>query len=274
MQEPERIYSWIADAKITVPEVLLVPLRAPDGQQIGTLWVVADKGHFNTGHAQTLAELATFTGMSLHMIRTEERLTRALEQERLVAGEMSHRVKNMYAVAASIVKMSAQKASSTREMSDNVIARLSALGRAHRVAESTQSDGVSLQDLLTSVLEPYVNCELSGPPVYLCKRALDPLVMTFHELATNALKYGALRASNGRVEVSWTRDDANVALTWRERNGPPPDTPAPLGFGSALIRSSIASLNGTITKSWPSAGLEARIMLPLDVLSEADVIET
>ena len=90
MEEPDRIYAWLADANITLPEVLLVPLRAPGGDQIGTLWVVAgEKGHFHAGHAGTLAQLATFTGMALHMIRTEERLTTALEQERLVAGEMS-----------------------------------------------------------------------------------------------------------------------------------------------------------------------------------------
>ncbi len=105
MEEPERVYAWIAEADIIVPEVLLVPLRAPGGEQIGTLWVVAEeKGHFHVGHAGTLSQLATFTGMALHMIRTEERLTAALEHERLVAGEMSHRVKNMYAVASGIVR--------------------------------------------------------------------------------------------------------------------------------------------------------------------------
>lgn len=269
MEEPERIYSWIADANISVPEVLLAPLRAPDGEQIGTLWVVSDrKGHFDAGHAQTLAELATFTGMALHMIGTEERLTRALEQERLVAGEMSHRVKNMWAVATSIVKMSAQKAASPREMSDSVIARLTALSRAHGLAEGAQAGGVGLQDLLGSVLEPYSNCEISGPPAALVERALAPLAMTFHELATNAVKYGALSVPNGRVDISWRLDQAHLAITWRERNGPPPETPAPHGFGSALIRSSIGSLNGTVVKSWSEAGLEAQITLPRDLLPE------
>jgi len=267
MEEPERIYSWIAQANISVPEVLLVPLRAPDGEQIGTLWVVADrKGHFNALHAKTLSELATFTGMALHMIKTEERLTRALEQERLVAGEMSHRVKNMYAVVASIVKMTGQNASSAGEMADNIIARLNALSRAHGFAHTTP-DGVGLEGLLKNVLEPYANCEISGAAVNVGKRALAPIAMTFHELATNALKYGALGSPDGRVEISWQLDRPNVVLTWRERNGPPPSSPAPNGFGSALIRSSIASLKGTLAKSWLDTGLEARIILPLDNLA-------
>jgi two-component sensor histidine kinase len=273
MEEPERLYSWIADVNINVPEVLLVPLRGPAGEQVGTLWVVADdKGHFNRAHAQTLGELATFTGMALHMIKTEERLTRALEQERLMVGEMSHRVKNMYAVAAGIVQMSARNASNAHEMSENVIARLAALGRAHGLTESAKSGGVTLEDLLNGVLEPYGNREISGPTVSLGDRALAPLAMTFHELATNAVKYGALGASDGRVEISWKLESSSAVLTWRETNGPPPNSPAPHGFGSALIRSSIASLKGTITQSWPETGLEAHISLPLDVLLEQESI--
>ena len=178
--------------------------------------------------------------MALHMIRMEERLTRALEQERLVADEMSHRVKNMYMVASSIVQMSAKNVSSTHEMSEAVLSRLSALGRAHGLARETAAERVSLEDLLKSVLEPYMNCEITGPPVYLAERALAPLVMTFHELATNAVKYGALSVSHGRVEISWTLNDSNVDLTWLEKSGPSLESPAPHGFGSALIRSSIA----------------------------------
>lgn len=269
MEHPERIYSWIADAKINVPEVLLVPLRAPEGEQVGTLWVVSDnKGHFDPEHARTMAELSTFTGMALHMMRTEERLTRALEEKQLIVGEMSHRVKNMYAVAAGIVKMSARKASSTQDMSETVIARLAALGRAHGLTEHAAAGGVGLRELLDSVLEPYRNREISGPSIHLGDRAIASLAMTFHELATNALKYGALGVSDGRVVISWKLDGPNATIAWTERNGPPPDSPGPQGFGSALIQGSIASLGGTIAMSWPKCGLEAEIKIPLVSLSE------
>lgn len=269
MEHPERIYSWIAEADIRVPEVLLVPLRAPEGEQVGTLWIVSDdKGHFDSEHARTISELATFTGMALHMMRTEERLTRALEEKQLVVGEMSHRVKNMYAVAAGIVKMSARKASSAHDMSETVIARLAALGRAHGLAESAAANGVSLSALLESVLEPYSNREISGPPLHLGERAIASLAMTFHELATNALKYGALGTPGGRVTISWTSDGQNATILWKEKNGPPPGSAAPQGFGSLLIRSSIASLGGTISMSWPQTGLELTIGLPLDLLAE------
>lgn len=184
MQYPERIYSWIADANITVPEVLLVPLQANGQEQIGTLWVVArNETQFNS--ERVLVALATFTGLALHMIGTEQRLTHALEQERLVASEMSHRVKNMYAVAASIVHMSAQHAASTKELASSVTARLAALSEAHGPARKAAAAGVGLWDLLDTVLRPYANYELSGEPVYLGEGALGSLAMTFHELATN-----------------------------------------------------------------------------------------
>ena len=263
MRYPERIYSWIADANITVPEVLLVPLRAHGQEQIGTLWIVArQEAQFNTEHARVLAELATFTGLALHMIRTEQRLTQALEQERLIASEMSHRVKNMYAVTASIVNMSAKRAASTKELAASVTARLAALSEAHGLARKATATGVELRDLLHAVLRPYANHELSGQSVYLGERALGSLAMIFHELATNAVKYGALSVPGGRVCISWTSDETSLTLNWREENGPPPNQDKADGFGSALIRASIASLSGTISKTWPPSGLKAGITVP------------
>ena len=152
-------------------------------------------------------------------------------------------------------------------MSEAVLARLSALNRAHGLARSGATERVSLEELLRSLLEPYTNCEIAGPPAYLVERALAPLVMTFHELATNALKYGALSVAHGHVEISWMVDEAHVDLIWRERNGPRPEFPTPHGFGSALIRSSVASLKGTISKAWPETGLVAHLRLPSDVLT-------
>ena len=94
MDRPERVYAWIADANITVPEVLLVPLRVKGSQAIGTLWLVArEPGHFDLGHAQAMSELAAFAGMALRMIQTEEQLKQSLQAQEVLAREMSHRVR-------------------------------------------------------------------------------------------------------------------------------------------------------------------------------------
>ena len=83
-QHPERVYGWIADANIVVPEVLLVPLYLGGKVPLGTLWIVSDReGHFDSGHARALTELAAFVGIALRMVRSEHRLNQALEaQER------------------------------------------------------------------------------------------------------------------------------------------------------------------------------------------------
>src|SRR3569623_33391 len=92
MDRPERAYEWIADANITVPEVLLVPLRVKGSDAIGTLWLVAKEGgYFDLGHAQALTELAAFAGVALRMIQTEQRLNQALQDQEVLTREMSHR---------------------------------------------------------------------------------------------------------------------------------------------------------------------------------------
>jgi two-component sensor histidine kinase len=267
MRHPERIYSWIADANIVVPEVMLVPLRTHGHEQIGTLWVVArNEGHFNAEHSRVLADLATFTGVALHMIGSKQRLSEALEQERLIASEMSHRIKNIYTVASSIVNLSAARAANTKELAESVTARLAALSEAHALARN--ATGVELRDLLHSLLRPYSNYELSGPQVYLGEQPLGSLAMAFHELATNAVKYGALSVQGGRVGISWTCDQTTLELLWREQNGPAPEESIRDGFGSSVIRSSIRSLNGTISRAWPQSGLEASIVMPLASIAD------
>lgn len=109
MERPERAYDWIRDAGITVPEVLLVPLTVKDSDAIGTLWLVAaDAGHFNKEHARVMAELSAFTGMALRTVQTEQRLKLVLQQQETLMREMSHRIKNLFSVADSMVRMTAR----------------------------------------------------------------------------------------------------------------------------------------------------------------------
>src|SRR5262249_40015842 len=102
MERPERVYGWIADANITVPEVLLVPLLAHDEGPIGTLWIVADEGQpFNRGHERVMTELAAFTSVALRMVQSEKRLKKALEDQETLTKEMGHRIKNLFAITES-----------------------------------------------------------------------------------------------------------------------------------------------------------------------------
>ena len=152
---PERVYLWLADAGIAVPEVLLVPLYVGGATPLGTLWIVsANEGHFDSGHARIMTELAAFAGMALRMAQTEERLQLAsvkqaqlmTEQETLTK-EMGHRVKNLFAIVGGMVRVSARAAATPNEMADILSGRLLALAAAHAVVRRTFDEKVSRQSV-------------------------------------------------------------------------------------------------------------------------------
>ncbi|MET4717234.1 GAF domain-containing protein [Bradyrhizobium japonicum] len=132
MEHPERAYDWIRDAGITVPEVLLVPLTMKGTDAIGTLWLVAaGRGHFNKEHARVMAELSAFAGMALRTVQTEQRLKLALQQQETLMREMSHRIKNLFSVADSMVRMTARNAATKEELAETLSGRLHALAQAN-----------------------------------------------------------------------------------------------------------------------------------------------
>lgn len=280
---PERFYSWIADANIVVPEVLLVPLFLGDLEPMGTLWIVAgDEGHFHAEHARIATELASFVGVAVKLLRTEQRLQTALEEQELLTKEMSHRVKNLFAVTDVMVQMSSRGARSKEEMAESIRGRIHALASAHALirrsfsSTTTSSPPPNLFELLTAVLKPHENevepanprFTLSGPALVCGERALNGIALVFHELATNAAKYGALTTQQGRVEIAWVKDHETVSFNWRERGGPRVERePATSGFGTRLLRDTVQTqFLGSLKQSWNSDGLCVEISIPLSRL--------
>ncbi len=271
MERPERVYSWIADANITVPEVLLVPLLRHGAIPVGTLWVVAKEGQtFHSGHARALSEMSVFTGIALQMIHADLELKKALEAQEMLTQEMSHRVKNLFAVTDALIHMTSRSTGSKEAMTEALTGRLTALADAHSLVRRSFSPdgvlkGVDMVEAISSVLKPYATPDLSGPTVQLGERSTNSVALVFHELATNAAKYGALKDGGG-VAVTWRVDNGNVEIVWRE-NGKPARKPAQFGFGSNLVASTIASHRGHIDYDWSQSGLVVRIELPLADLS-------
>jgi two-component sensor histidine kinase len=267
MERPERAYSWIADANITVPEVLLVPLMRHGAVPVGTLWVVAREGHkFHSGHARALSEMAVFTGIALQMIHTDLHLKKALEDQEVLAKEMSHRVKNVFAVTGAMIKMTARHTETKEEMTTALTGRLTALSDAHSLVRRSFTAGddlnrVDLAEAIRTVLRPYTTPDLSGPMVSLGERSTNSIALVFHELATNAAKYGALK-DDGKVSVAWRVENENVEIIWREI-GKPVHAPDQLGFGSQLVASTIAAHNGRIDYDWSQKGLVIQVQIPL-----------
>ena len=203
----------------------------------------------------------------------------AEEGNELLAGEMSHRVKNLLAVATSLTHMTSRTAPSTKAMSNDLIERLTALGRAHDVVRPLsggQGKAALLGDLFAVLLSPYNDdrafagrIRVAVPRMGVGERAAQTLALVIHELATNSLKHGALSAEAGMLDVSNRTDDDNVYLIWAETGGPEIDeAPQSGGFGSKLLARTLADqLQGEIAYDWQPEGLVATLRLDKDRLA-------
>ncbi len=191
----------------------------------------------------------------------------AEEGHELLAGEMSHRVKNLLAIASALTTIASRSAASTEEMARELTGRLTALGRAHdlvRPLPNGQGDAALLGDLLSVLLAPYDDMgAFSGRIRVAVERmgvgetAATSLALVIHELATNSMKYGALSQPAGTLDVSSAAQAENICLTWIERGGPRVERPQGAeGFGSKLVQRSVSGqLGGSIAYDWSEDGL-------------------
>jgi two-component sensor histidine kinase len=205
----------------------------------------------------------------------------AEEGHELLAGEMSHRVKNLLAIAAGLAQITSKSTATTAEMAQELTQRLTALGRAHdlvRPLPGGQGEAALLGDLLSVLLAPYDDLgAFSGRIRVAVERmgvgeaAATSLALVMHELATNSLKYGALSAEAGTLDVSSTSDDGYIILIWMEQGGPPVTSlPERVGFGSKLVDRSISGqLGGSIDYNWSNGGLTATLRLNRERLSSS-----
>ena len=274
---PERVYSWLVDANVSLPEVLLVPLYLASHEPLGTLWVVSQsEGQFVRDHARILTELAAFVGIALRMRKGEQSLRRQLAQQSAVTREMSHRVRNVFAVTDGMIRLTARNAANKEEMAASLSGRLHALAKAHALIKHDLEDEVTshsdLGALIQEVVRPHQLSSprerfgLHGPNIPCGNHAITGLALIFHELATNSAKYGALSTDAGTVDVRWSADDGTVALSWSETGGPPVSAPeASGGFGAVLVKSTVTSqFGGTLVYDWRPEGLRLQIRLPRD----------
>ncbi|MEF2553448.1 HWE histidine kinase domain-containing protein [Aurantimonas sp. A2-1-M11] len=197
----------------------------------------------------------------------------AEEGHELLAGEMSHRVKNLLAIASGLTAIASRSTTTAEEMAAELTGRLAALGRAHdlvRPLPGDQGKAVLLGDLLTVLLAPYEDLgafrgriRVAVPRMGVGEKAATTLSLIIHELATNSLKYGALSTDTGIFDLSGTTEDDDVTLVWTERGGPSVEAPESAeGYGSNLVRRSVAGqLGGTINYDWSDEGVVVVLVL-------------
>ena len=195
--------------------------------------------------------------------------------------EIDHRLRNLFAMVPSLVKLSMRKGGDVNIVHKAITGRIAALSRANSLTlqHAGRTEGVSVDDLIAVVLDRGPGDERivsSGPPVRLATRAYNAVALTLHELATNALTHGALAEQKGRVRIAWAVEDEArtgalpdgatgvLRLLWTETGGPRIEgEPRQKGFGTSTVDKLIASQGGTIEREWRRHGLNVTIDLPL-----------
>ena len=204
-------------------------------------------------------------------------LKNARERQQLLLREMSHRVKNLFALTGSVVALSARSATSPREVVDSARQRLAALARAHALTFSdgeTSPQPTTLHALIRAIVAPFdepgePHIVISGIDAPVSGGAVTALALLVHEFATNAAKYGALSAHEGTIAIHLAEVGDNIVMTWTERGGPPvAGPPKTEGFGGLLSRLAVASqLGGEIAREWEPQGLTIRLTAAMSRLA-------
>ena len=202
----------------------------------------------------------------------------AEEGSELLAGEMSHRVKNLLAIASSLTAFTSRSSESVEQMTRELTRRLSALGRAHdfvRPLPGSQGKAALLGDLLSVLVAPYDDhgafsgrIRVAVPRMGVGERAATALAMVFHELATNSAKHGALSSEAGALDITGASDDETLTLVWAETGGPEiAEAPTLGGFGSKMVLMNLTGpLGGSIEYDWQPTGLVATLTMRLTAL--------
>jgi PAS domain S-box-containing protein len=235
-----------------------VRLRQADGSY---RWVLS-RAIPSTNDPQTAHWFGTLTDVDDAYRRSQER--------ELLAGELAHRLKNIFSVINGLVTLHTRGDENSKAVGKALTDNIQALSHAQDFALKIDDKiGKKLRALLELVLAPYAipgtrAVTISGDEVDIGARSATPLALVTHELATNSAKYGALREAHGQVAIILSKTESDAIIEWAESDGPPVSEPTREGFGSRLIALTVNhQLGGSIEYDWRASGLIARITLPL-----------
>jgi len=244
-----------------VRAIAMTPVRPQDPiGAIGAYWAAPYQP--TRMEIEILEALASAAATAIENVRLIVALSGALEEAELARDELRHRVKNAYMGAQSLAKLSIKG-----EAADDLVGRIQALSRAHSLLDERMSRDASIdiRDLIEIEVEPYRNTApgrivLSGPSMEIDSTRAVPLGLSINELATNALKHGALSIESGTVEITWSRNGEAISLSWIETNGPRVGNIGRTGEGSGLLARLVErQLRGTLEHIFDPAGVRCRI---------------
>jgi two-component sensor histidine kinase/PAS domain-containing protein len=199
----------------------------------------------------------------------------AEEHQRFLLQELSHRSKNLLTIVQSIANQTLRNSKDQKDFQNRFNGRLSGLAASNDLLARGDWRGSSLRDLIEFQLAPFIDLsspqlEIRGPEVTLAADAGQAIGLALHELATNAVKYGALSTQQGRLSVSWSVDQPHSAgglkLDWRERDGPAVIYPKDKGFGHVVIKNMIEqAVGGSVELDFAEEGLHWSLQAPASV---------
>jgi PAS domain S-box-containing protein len=193
---------------------------------------------------------------------------RAEEARQLLLRELDHRVKNTLATVQAVAELTLRTSTSLAAFGEMFHGRIAALARMHAAIWRNKGTPLRMRELAELSLAPFARgaerASVDGDEVTISPQTAGALGLVLHELATNAVKHGALSVMSGRVRLTWRRTGGRFCLTWVESGGPTVAAPAHRGFGSVLIQQSIPyELGGTVDLGFAASGVHCTIVLPL-----------
>jgi two-component sensor histidine kinase len=229
--------------------------------------------NFTQADIEFLRSYANLLGAALERLRVVEQLRAAVREKDLLIGELNHRVKNTLTTVQSIASQTLRNAPDLDHASSAIESRLIALSQVHNVLTDRSWADVGLRDIVAQAVEPYRSrgedrIHVQGPPIQVPPRMALALAMALQELATNAVKYGALSNGTGQIKVRWKLNGPSAPdrlhLMWEETGGPPVHKPARRGFGTRLIERSLADdLGGAVKIEFAPRGVVCVVDAPL-----------
>ncbi|MBD8064952.1 sensor histidine kinase [Devosia sp. PTR5] len=235
-----------------LPVVVLLDKNAPTETvrvHLNRLWPRAR--HLFYHRPVKPAELISGVQSGLLARRRQQDLFENMEREVELRRELNHRVKNILASVTSIFEMTARQSASLDGLKQDFRGRLTALAGVHSTVFDADGEQVSMAAVAALIFGPYRQegsdrILASGSDVLLNREAATTIALCLHELATNAIKYGALSVPEGKVDLIWSVDETSgdLSLEWTERGGPPAREPSRLGYGTRYLRSALSMLFG------------------------------
>ncbi len=239
--------------------------------------------------------VATDIGLTALMMRAyrSEKTARAeiqrlAEHQEVMAQELDHRLKNVFATVSAIINLSQKHAQTVPQFATALRERLHALARSNLLLRGLRpGEETTVCTIISRALEPFgvmdtQRLRMDGPLVPVSGQTVILLSLVLHELGTNAAKYGSLSVDSGEIHLSWTQESIaqedgsqsqKLALCWREQGGPQPKPPQEntAGFGSTLVRRIVTAVRGTVDITYAPTGVVATFSIPLDVMGKQSV---